>query len=713
MDVVTKAAEILFQQASAYLSVEDLTRVRQAFLIAQHAHSSQTRQSGEPYITHPIAVAHFLTEWKLDVDALCAGLLHDVLEDTNITKQEIVADFGPTVGRLVDGLSKLERLNYQSQELAQAENLRKMVLAMVDDIRIILIKLADRLHNMRTLMSMRPDKQKKIAQETLEIYAPIANRMGLYQTFRELQELSFRYLHPYRYRVLSTAVWQAKKKRIETIHQVTSVLSLRLAESQIEAVIFGREKSTYSIYKKMRKKSLSFSEVLDVYGFRIIVPDMRSCYWSIGTLHALYKPIPGRFKDYIAIPKGNGYQSLHTTLFGPQGIPIEIQVRTREMHRVAETGIASHWLYKEDQEFIDSLQEKTHQWIQRLLVLHGETDDAQEFLEHMKVDLFPDEVYVFTPQGKILVLPRGATPIDFAFAIHSDVGFHCVGAKVNQVSVSLFSKLRSGDTVEIFTSTDAHPDPSWLGRVVSGRARAGIRSYLKTLREEESVQLGRFLLRQALLSFEQDANHIERVLKKPLPWHGLEHYENADAILSDVGTGKLLPIVVAQRLLQQGEHMALVSQRLPLGLTLDHLEHGSFHLGPCCQPLPLEAILGLFRKGQGLVLHRATCPIIQQIDIDKRIRVHWHGDDQQFYPVGLQVMTYNVRGAFAMVAQAIAEAGGNLERIETPEHKDAHQYAVDAYIKLRLNLRDANQLQEIVSCLKALELVREVLRVTF
>ncbi|MFN6961932.1 MAG: RelA/SpoT family protein, partial [Rhodocyclaceae bacterium] len=533
-------------QLNTYLKPEDVDQVAAAYHYSAHAHRGQFRSSGDPYITHPLAVAETLAHWHLDPQALSAALLHDVMEDTAISKAQIAQDFGKVTAELVDGVSKLDRIEHQSFEEAQAENFRKMLLAMAQDVRVILIKLADRLHNMRTLDAMRPEKRRRIAKETLEIYAPIANRLGLNTLFCELQELSFRHLHPLRYRVLAKAVRAARGNRREVVEKIMAAIKQRLADAHIEAEVMGREKHLYGIYRKMREKHLTFSQVHDIYGFRIVVTDVPTCYLVLGALHGLYKPVPGKFKDYIAIPKANGYQSLHTTLIGPFGTPIEIQIRTRDMHRVAESGVASHWLYK-DVESFSELERTTHQWLQSLLELQTTTNDSAEFLEHVKVDLFPDEVYVFTPAGKILSLPRGATAVDFAYAVHTDIGHRCVACKINHEHLPLRTELRNGDRVEIITAPNAAPNPNWLAFVKTGKARAQIRHFLKTRQHEESAALGEHLLAQALANFGHRIEELgsaawQRFLRT---FSGKSQKE----VLADIGLGKRLPAIVARRLI--------------------------------------------------------------------------------------------------------------------------------------------------------------------
>src|ERR1700752_5133061 len=502
-----------------YLKPKDVARLAEAYRFSEAAHAGQTRQSGDPYISHPLAVAEILADWHLDGQTLMAALLHDVTEDTSVTKDEISDTFGKPVAELVDGVSKLDRIEFQSAEDAQAENFRKMLLAMARDVRVILIKLADRLHNMRTLGAVPPAKRRRIARETMEIYAPIANRLGLNSLYHELQELAFTHLYPTRYKVLAKATKAARGNRREMIGRTLEATKKKLADSGIQATVFGREKHVYSTYRKMIEKHLSFSEVHDIFGLRVIVADVPACYLALGALHALYKPIPGKFKDYVAIPKVNGYQSLHTTLVSPLGTPLEIQIRTQEMHKIAEAGVASHWLYKSSDTTLSELQRKTHQWLQSLLELQSQSGDSSEFLEHLKVDLFPDEVYVFTPKGKIMSLPRGATCVDFAYSVHTDIGNRCVAAKINHELVPLRSELKNGDRVEIITASDAKPNPSWLKDVVSAKARHHIRHFLKTMQYEESAHLGERLLGQALNALGSNPRSIteadwERLLKE-------------------------------------------------------------------------------------------------------------------------------------------------------------------------------------------------------
>src|SRR5512139_3849477 len=535
-----------------YLPSPDIALVERAFEFSDSAHRGQFRKSGEPYITHPLAVASILSQWRLDAQGLAAALLHDVMEDTAITKAEIETSFGKPVADMVDGVSKLDQIEFTTREDAQAESFRKMLLAMAQDVRVILIKLADRLHNMRTLDAMARAHRRRIARETLDIYAPIANRLGLNALFLELQDLAFKHLNPMRYRILASAVKAARGNRREVMNRILDVIREGYAKAGITAVVTGREKTIYSVYKKMREKRYTFSQVFDIYGVRVLVPDKTACYAALGVLHALYKPIPGKFKDYIAIPKANGYQSLHTTLFGPFGTPLEAQIRTHDMHRIAEAGVAAHWLYKTAAGNVDlaEAQAQTHRWLQSLLEIQSESRDSKEFLENIKGDLFPDEIYVFTPKGKIMALPRGATAVDFAYGVHTDIGHHCVAARINYELLPLRTELKNGDHVEILTSPTARPNPSWLSFVATGKARSRIRHFLKGLQQKESAALGERLLAQALATLKVDPESISWDR-----WEALAKEYGAKSqldVLADIGLGRRLSFVVAQALTRGG-----------------------------------------------------------------------------------------------------------------------------------------------------------------
>src|SRR5215831_8749413 len=596
-----------------YLPPPDVALVERAFAFSEHAHQGQFRKSGEPYITHPLAVASILSQWRLDAQGLAAALLHDVMEDTSVTKSEIEHSFGKPVADMVDGVSKLDQIEFQSREDLQAESFRKMLLAMAQDVRVILIKLADRLHNMRTLDAMTSGHRERIARETLDIYAPIANRLGLNALYQELQELSFKHLHPMRYRVMSRAIKAARGNRREVMNRIMQSIRDGLKIEGLAATVTGREKTAYSVYKKMREKHYTFAQVFDIYGVRVLVKDTTACYAALGVLHELYKPIPGKFKDYIAIPKANGYQSLHTTLFGPFGTPLEAQIRTHEMHRVAEAGVAAHWLYKPAGPLdLAEAQRETHRWLQSLLEIQSESRDSKEFLEHVKGDLFPEEIYVFTPKGKIMALPRGATAVDFAYAVHTDIGHHCVAARINYELLPLRTELNNGDHVEILTSPTARPNPSWLSFVGTGKARSRIRHFLKGLQQKESAALGERLLAQALaaLKVAPEAITWER-------WDALQKEYGAKSqleLLADIGLGKRLSFVVAQALTRAPEKVLAAGAtpvepiaNKPQALTLRGVEGVAIQYARCCRPIPGDAVVGQFRKSQGLLVHTRDC----------------------------------------------------------------------------------------------------------
>jgi len=655
-------ADFLFGELSSYLKPEDISELQNAYLFSKSAHSGQFRKSGEPYISHPLAVASILGKLRLDPQTLTAALLHDVMEDTHVSKTEISNRFGKPVAELVDGVSKLDKIEFQTHADAQAENFRKMLLAMARDVRVILIKLADRLHNMRTLEAMRPEKRRRIARETMEIYAPIANRLGLNNIYQELQELSFRYLFPTRYRVLANATKAARGNRREVVTKILDAIKQRLQAAGLDAEVSGREKQLYSIYKKMAEKHLTFSEVLDIYGFRVIVKDVPSCYIALGALHSLYNPIPGKFKDYIAIPKANGYQSLHNTLWGPYGTPIEVQIRTADMHRIAEAGVASHWLYKSTDADINDLHMKTHQWLQSLLETLSDSTDSLEFLEHLKVDLFPGEVYVFTPQGKILALPKESTAVDFAYAVHTDIGDCCVAAKINGENAPLRTSLRSGDRVEIVTASHAKPNPAWLNYVVTGKARSHIRRFLKTMQYEESARLGERLLNQALMSFKVDPQTISAS-----QWEKLARESGAKSkkdLLADMGLGKHLPAVIARRLASPGES-ASGTNGLSDVITILGTEGMAVQFAKCCRPIPGDSIVGFIKKDQGLVIHIHDCPAISKNrgHSDNWLDVAWGKDITRQFEVNIKTVVANERGVLARVAAAIAGAGSNIDNV--------------------------------------------------
>ncbi len=650
----------VFIDSLDYLSPEEIIRVKDAVCFSDKAHEHQVRLSGEPYITHPLSVAGAVVEWRMDADAVCAALLHDVLEDTGVTKAELAQRFGTGVADLVDGLSKLDKIEFASHQEAQAENFRKMLLAMARDLRVVLIKLADRHHNLQTMSAVRPDKRRRIARETLEIYAPIANRLGLNKMFRDLQDTSFKLIHPMRARVLGKAVQAARGHRKELLQRILDSIRAKMNEVGILAQVFGREKSLFSIYTKMEEKHLSFSQVLDIYGFRVVVKDIPTCYLALGALHALFKPVPGKFKDYIAIPKANGYQSLHTTLIGPFGTPVEVQIRTEEMHHVAQEGVASHWLYKDAEHSGADLQIRTHKWLQSLLEM--QSGDSSEFFENVKIDLFPDEVYVFTPKGRIMALPQGATPVDMAYAIHTDVGNCCIAARINHELVPLRTELKNGDVVEIVTAAHANPNPAWLSYVKTGRARSKIRHFLRTVHNEESAALGERLLNQELKTLGVEPPEIpsaawERLVKA-------SGNRSIKEVFTDIGLGKRLAAVAARRLLLAED--AIPVSAAPDTLVIRGTEGIAIQLAKCCQPIPGDPIIGSIKKGQGLVVHTHDCPVIRKSrshEPQKWIDVEWEPSPGSLFEVRIDVEVKNARGVLAQVASAIADSGSNIENV--------------------------------------------------
>lgn len=694
----------LLNRLADYLPAEDVARVREAYEFSLAAHAGQMRASGHPYISHPLAVAEALADWHLDVQALSAALLHDVMEDTEITKEALVRRFGKGVAELVDGVSKLDRIEHQSFEDAQAENFRKMLLAMARDVRVILIKLADRCHNMRTLGAMRPDKRRRIAKETLEIYAPIANRLGLNALYRELQELAFFHGQPMRYRVLAKAVKKARGNRREVVGKILDAIRQALPAAGIEAEVMGREKTLYGIYRKMREKQLSFSQVLDIYGFRIVVKDRPTCYLALGVLHELYQPVPGKFKDYIAIPKANGYQSLHTTLIGPFGTPVEIQIRTIDMHNVAESGVAAHWLYK-DAHAISQVQQKTHQWLQSLIELQTASVNSYEFLEHVKVDLFPGEVYVFSPKGKIISLPRGSTPVDFAYAVHTDIGDRCVACRINFETMPLRTELKNGDRVEIITAPHAAPNPAWLTYVKSARARSRIRHFLKNQQNEEAVILGERLLAHALSELGITAANMPAAA-----WDRFKResgVRSKRAVLSDIGLGKRLPAIVARRLadgLEAPATSATKPQRARQAILIRGTEGMAVQLGKCCRPIPGDPIVGLINKGQGLAVHTHDCPVLGKLRGERGnwVDVEWGAANGRLFEVSIRVIAKNARGVLARLAAGIAESDSNILDVKLDDDRDTTTLYFTVEVTDRVHL---------ARVLRALRRVPEVVRI--
>jgi GTP pyrophosphokinase len=678
-----------------YLKPQDIEQVRGAYRFAFQAHEGIVRKTGEPYITHPVSVACILADLHMDVPTILAALLHDVVEDTEITTHDIAEKFGQQVAELVDGLTKLDKIEFQSASVAQAENFRKMLLAMSQDVRVILVKLADRLHNMQTLEAMKPEKQKLIAKETLEIYAPIANRLGLNDIYQALEDLSFQYLYPMRFRAISKAIMAARGNRKEVVSKILESIKQQLISLNIDAEVSGREKHLYSIYKKMSGKTTTFSQIYDIYGFRVVVKDLPSCYLALGALHALYKPIPSKFKDYIAIPKANGYQSLHTTLFGPFGTPIEVQIRSTEMHNIADAGVAAHWLYKASDAQLTALQQQTHQWLQRLLEIQSESSDSLDFLEHLKIDLFPDEVYVFTPKGKILALPKGATAVDFAYAVHTDIGNSCVAVRINHELAPLRTELHNGDHVEIITGSLAKPNPAWLNYVVTGRARAHIRHFLKAQQSTESAQLGERMLNQALRALHVEPNQVtEQHWQKLIRDYGLK---KKSEILTDIGLGKRQNVMVAHQLLAMaevvveppegtigrflggkflGKIFGKTTKKSLDTITIRGSEGMAVQFAQCCRPIPGDPILGFINKDKGLVVHTHDCLAIRKfrLDPDKWLDVEWEPESQRLYKTNLNLTVANQPGMLAKIASGIADAGSNIDNVSV-EEEDGSAYA--------------------------------------
>jgi GTP diphosphokinase / guanosine-3',5'-bis(diphosphate) 3'-diphosphatase len=665
----------------SHLKPDEIALVKKAFQYADSAHLGQYRQSGEPYITHPLAVAELCASWRLDAASIMAALLHDVIEDTGSTRQELVEIFGGKVAELVEGLTKLDKLEFQSQAEAQAESFRKMFMAMARDVRVILVKLADRLHNMRTLDATTLAKRKRVALETAEIYSPIAHRLGLNLVYRELQDLSFRHSSPFRYATLDKAIKKARGNRKEMVVKILDAARMTLTKSGLEADLRGREKTLYSIYMKMRQKHLSFSQVLDVYAFRVTVKSIDECYRALGVLHALYKPMPGKFKDYIAIPKLNGYQSLHTTLVGPFGMPVEFQIRTQDMHRVAEEGVAAHWAYKDGDDHLTEMQTRAHQWLQSLVDIQDNSGDSQEFLEHVKIDLFPDAVYVFTPKGQIRALPRGATALDFAYAVHSDLGNECVGAKVNGVQLPLRTELKNGDIIEISSTPNSQPNPVWLTFVKTGKARAAIRHYLKTRRYSEAIQLGERLLTQALRQQGSDAALVtDDIWEKLLHWTGSKGREE---LCADIAMGHRVPAVMAKRIdfiiresRGHSEQMRLdtaewetSSDDVPehkQAIMIDGNAGESVSFPACCHAIPGDNILGYLGKGEGLQIHTHECRQAQRLhhrDPDHWVDVIWAEDIQRSFDVAIRVDVKNAKGVLARIAGTLTSADANIAHV--------------------------------------------------
>ncbi|WP_263081367.1 bifunctional GTP diphosphokinase/guanosine-3',5'-bis pyrophosphate 3'-pyrophosphohydrolase [Endozoicomonas sp. Mp262] len=693
----------------SYLSTEQVNLVRRAYYFAEQAHDGQIRRSGEPYITHPLEVAAILADMHMDHPSLMAAMLHDVIEDTGIEKQAIQKQFGEVVANLVDGVSKLTHMHFENKTLAQAENFQKMALAMARDIRVILVKLADRLHNMRTLGVLRPEKRFRIARETLDIYVPIANRLGMHTLRVELEDLGFTAMYPMRSRLIRQAVQRARKNRKDLVSQVQKAIATRLEEEGLKGRVVGREKHLYSIYRKMRNQRKSFSEIMDMFAFRIIVDSVDSSYRALGISHNLYKPIPGRFKDYIAIPKANGYQSLHTTLFGMHGVPVEIQIRTQEMEDMANNGIAAHWLYKSGEEALSGSHARTRQWLKGVLELQRNAGDSLEFIENVKIDLFPDEVYVFTPKGHILELPKGATPVDFAYAVHTDVGNACVACRIDKKLASLSQPLQSGQTVEIVTASEAKPNAAWLNFVLTGKARSNIRHLLKSQRRNESISLGKRLLNKALIGFETSLELIgEKSIVQQLEQLGIN---SLDDFLEDIGLGNRMAYIAARMLIEPEDSSEkksqLESSKSESPLSIRGTEGMVISFARCCYPIPGDPIVGHVSSGRGIVIHSDSCHNIAEIrhNPNKVLEVEWDKDVKGEFTVELQVELEHQRGMIASIATSITAVEGNIEKISM-EEKDA-RFCV---VQLLVNVTDRLHLARVIKRLRVIKGVHSINR---
>jgi RelA/SpoT family (p)ppGpp synthetase len=652
----------LSELLESYLEPEQVRDVYRAYLFGAEAHQGQQRVSGEPYITHPLAVAKILADMRMDYEGIIAAILHDVIEDTPTAKEQLEKEFSKEVAELVDGVSKITQMDFASKAEAQAENFRKMMLAMVKDIRVIMIKLADRLHNMRTLGVMRPDKRRRIARETLEIYAPIATRLGMNKVRLELEDLGLAALYPQRYRVLKESVIKARGNRKEILNKIETSIKRRLRQENLNGDVLGREKHLYSIYIKMVSKGLSFREVFDMYAFRIVVDTVDQCYRVLGVMHNLYKPVPGKFKDYIAIPKANGYQSLHTVLFGPYGVPIEIQVRTRDMDEVAESGVAAHWLYKSGDNNSQSGM-RAREWLRNLLELQKNAGNSLEFIENVKIDLFPDEVYVFTPRGEIMEMPRGASVVDFAYAVHSDIGNTCVAARVDRRLVPLRTQLYNGQTVEVITASGANPNPSWLSFVVTAKARTNIRHYLKQLQREDAIELGKRMLDKALVGLGSSLSKVSYEQMDDLL--KISNMADKDALFQDVGLGGRLAMLVARQLLvSDGE-----TEEQTQPLVIKGTEGMVVSFAKCCHPIPGDPIVGFVSAGRGIVVHTQSCNNIADYRklAEKWIDVEWSGDIEGDFVAEMRVDVANQRGVLATLAAIISDMGSNIENVDIEE----------------------------------------------
>ena len=692
----------LREQLETYLDDEQVELVEQSYVFARDAHEGQKRTSGDPYITHPVAVARILSEIHLDHQTIMAALMHDVIEDTGVSRDQIAEKFGESVAELVEGVSKLTKIKFSTRAEAQAENFRKMMMAMVRDIRVIMIKLADRLHNMRTLGSLSAEKRRRIANETLEIYSPIANRLGIFSIREEMQVLGFAALYPMRHRIIHASVKKARGNRKEIINTIQNSIEEKLKKTKLSSEVIGREKNLFSIYRKMRDKKMTFFEVMDVYAFRIVTDNIDTCYRILGQMHMLYKPVHGRFKDYIAIPKANGYQSLHTTLKGPHGLHVEVQIRTEDMQKMAEIGVAAHWLYKSSGES-NPAELKAREWMRNLIEFQENAADSIDFVENVKIDLFPDEVYVFSPDGEIISLPTGATAVDFAYFIHTDVGNSCIATKIDRHLSPLSTQLVNGQTIEIITAPGARPNPAWLSFVITGKARANIRHYLKNLRTDEAIKLGRQLLDKALRGQQLESftkKEIQRVVS-------ITRHKNLDALLVAIGLGSVAALIVAHHLNPDVADVLDNEDTKPMAIK--GTEGMLVTFAKCCRPIPGDPVVGYVSTGKGIVVHRDSCNNIAEYrdQVDKMIPMQWADDVSGDYPVSLRVVAKNERGVLATMTSKLADEDANIINMQIDEHDGAHYR-----ITFLISVHDRVHLASIIKKLRLIPSVVKLSRVS-
>ena len=702
----------LADKVSEYLEPEQIKLIKRAYYFAEQAHDGQIRRSGEPYVTHPLAVADVLADMHMDHQSLMAALLHDVIEDTGVSKDALNRQFGDTVAELVDGVSKLTQIEFNSKAEAQAENFQKMAMAMANDIRVIMVKLADRLHNMRTLGVLRPDKRRRIARETLDIFAPIANRLGMNTMRMEFEDLCFTAMHPMRAARIRAAIKSIRGKRTALVEETREIIEEHLESEGLNARVFGREKHLFSIYQKMKEGQKSFSDIMDVFGFRIIVDNVDTCYRALGAMHALYKPVPGQFKDYIAIPKSNGYQSLHTVLIGLHGVPIEVQIRTEDMEEMANSGISAHWLYKQSKDYSSAISDshkRARQWVQSLLEIQERTGNSLEFIENVKIDLFPDEVYVFTPKGTILELPHGATPIDFAYAVHTDLGNKCVGCYINRRLSSLSQPLKSGDTIEIITSVNGQPNPIWLDFVVTGKARSNIRHILKSRQHKDSIDLGERLLNKALSSLNTSLDKIpqERIDKLVKS----TKYKNFDYILEDIGIGNRVAYLTARQLVPEEDPTGTtdgVHSNKQKPLVISGTEGMIINFANCCHPLPGDSIIGHMSAGRGVVVHTSNCIYTKKIrsNPSTAVDLSWADEVKGEFTVPISINIKHQRGMVATLATKINSLDANIESINITDN-DVHSSRVD----IEISVHDRVHLARIMRQLRNIKSVNSITRV--